>query len=163
MPLDPALGTGRARRGGARVPEDAPDVMDRPPSTPPRPRPSAQESTHESGRRGEALALEFLTEHGFRILARNLRSPKGEIDLLALEGTTLCFVEVKLRRSERFGSALESVDARKQRRIIAAARDILATRMLPRFETIRFDVVTVADAPRPVLHLLREAFYVSSW
>ena len=110
------------------------------------------------GRRAEALAAAWLEERGFRILLQNVHVRHAELDLLALEGRTLCFIEVRQRSSPRMGTAGESVDARKQRRIYRAAREIVATRRLPRHDAMRFDVVTV-DAGR--VELIRDAFFVS--
>ncbi len=111
------------------------------------------------GRYGEKLAENHLQRHGFRILARNLHLRHAELDLVALEGRTLCFVEVRLRSSPRFGSAEESVDRRKRRRLCRAAAEVLATHQLPRYDALRFDLVSV-DASRhpPELHLIRDAF-----
>ena len=79
---------------------------------------------------------------------------------MVLDGDTLCFVEVRLRSSRRFGSAEESVDPRKQRRIARAASEVLATRSLPRFRKIRFDVVAIdaSHTPPEVKHF-RDAFH----
>jgi len=88
----------------------------------------------------------------------------SELDLVALDGTTLCFIEVRLRSSDRFGSAEESVDARKQRRIVRGARAFLSRSAgergaALRYDRVRFDVVAV-DASRdpPSIRLIREAF-----
>jgi putative endonuclease len=120
-------------------------------------------STRERGRYGEALAEEYLRRVGFRILARNLHLRHSELDILAMERGTLCFVEVRLRSGGGFGSAAESVDARKQRRLIRAAREVLARGGLPRFSALRFDVVAI-DAGRrpPEIRLIREAFYAET-
>ncbi len=95
------------------------------------------------GRDGEAAAEAYLREHGFRILARNLHLRHAEIDLVAMEGRTLCVVEVRLRTTDRFGTPLESVDRRKQQRLARAARILLARGNLPRYADVRFDVVSV--------------------
>jgi putative endonuclease len=93
------------------------------------------------GHRAEERAEEYLRERGLRIVARNYRTRMGEIDLIATEGDALVFVEVRLRSSERFGGAAASVDERKQRRVVAAARHYLSTlRVEP---PCRFDVVTL--------------------
>jgi putative endonuclease len=115
--------------------------------------------TRAAGRAGEDLAQEVLERAGFRILARNLHLRHAELDLVALDGATLVFVEVRLRRGDRFGSAAESVDVRKQRRIAAAARAALAAGGLPRVARMRFDVVAIDTGQDPphVLHL-RDAF-----
>jgi putative endonuclease len=80
------------------------------------------------GAAAEALAAGFLARHGLAILERNYRCRGGEIDLVARDGATLVFVEVRYRRSGRFGGAAASVDARKQARVLLAARHYLAAR-----------------------------------
>jgi len=65
------------------------------------------------GRLGEDRAERFLKKQGFKILSRNFRCPIGEIDIIAMDGQTLVFIEVKTRRSDRFGTAIEAVDSKK--------------------------------------------------
>jgi putative endonuclease len=103
------------------------------------------------GRAAEEAAARYLETLGFRILRRNLRGPGA--DIVAREGATLVFVEVKARRSGRFGSALGAVDARKRARIRALAADYL--QFVPGAGAVRFDVVTI-EGGRPELH--RAAF-----
>ena len=111
------------------------------------------------GRYGEKLAETHLVRNGFRILARNVHLRHAELDLVALEGHTLCFIEVRLRSSQRFGSAEESVDRRKQRRLARAAATLLATHSLPHHEALRFDVVTIDTSHHPpYINLIRDAF-----
>src|SRR5438132_12415098 len=111
------------------------------------------EAAHfELGRRGEALAAAYLEQRGYRVAASNFTLPVGrnmrgaivnaEIDLVAYEGATLCFVEVKTRASDWFAPPQANVDRRKQRQIARAAR---AYRRLFAVEDdpFRFDVVTV--------------------
>lgn len=74
------------------------------------------------GDRGEALAARYLVEHGFELLASNIRTPSGEIDLLAREGDDLVFVEVRTRRAEP-GAAAESLSAAKIRRMWRCAME----------------------------------------
>src|SRR5262245_61676764 len=113
------------------------------------------------GRYGEDLALSRLEREGFRIVARNLRTRHGEIDVVALEGVTLCFIEVRLRSGGGYGSSAGSVDARKRRRVIAAARALLAREPFPPHAALRFDVVAIdgvaGGAPLRV-EVLRGAF-----
>ena len=107
----------------------------------------------EKGRAGEDRASSFLTECGYRIVARNVRVPGGEIDAVCLDGQTLVIVEVKRRDTRAYGTALRAVDARKRatlRRIAADYAQIVAPSA-----KIRFDVVTL-DGPRLSLH--RNAF-----
>ena len=122
------------------------------------------------GRRGEELAADFLRGHGYRLVAanfklsvgRNLRGAlvQAEIDIVAYEGATLCFVEVKTRASDWFAAPEANVDLRKQRQITRAARAYRRAFGL-KGAPYRFDVVSViippadAEAPRPRLKLLR--------
>ncbi|MBI3330854.1 MAG: YraN family protein, partial [Candidatus Omnitrophica bacterium] len=80
------------------------------------------------GRRSEQLARRFLVAQGYTIQDTNVRFPVGELDLVAREGTALCFVEVRSTSSAAWGGGLASVDARKRRRIIQAARWYLSRR-----------------------------------
>jgi putative endonuclease len=98
------------------------------------------------GDAGEAAAAELLVKQGFRIVARNHRCRRGEVDLVAEQGDLLVFVEVRTRESALFGSPEETVGFRKQRRVVLAAQDFLARRRGPP-RAIRFDVVAVIDAP----------------
>jgi len=94
-----------------------------------------------AGGAAEEEAARFLAAQGLQLIARNYRTRMGEIDLVAREGETLVFVEVRRRSSARFGGAAESVDARKRMRIESAARHFLAR--LQREPACRFDVVTL--------------------
>lgn len=94
------------------------------------------------GKLGEELAAEELRRRGYAILARRYRTRFGEIDIVAQDEGTLVFVEVKARRSDRFGSAAESVTDWKQRRIAAMALDYLS--WVGRLDDpCRFDVVAI--------------------
>ncbi|GAC1476230.1 MAG: YraN family protein [Vulcanimicrobiaceae bacterium] len=95
------------------------------------------------GDAGERAAASYLEDLGFAILTRNLRGPGGEIDIVARDGETIVFVEVKTRRSLRFGSALGAVDARKRDRLRRVAADYLqfvAPQARARFDVLTFDV-----------------------
>jgi putative endonuclease len=104
------------------------------------------------GRRGEALAAAYLQQRGFRIVAANFSLPVGrnrlgvlinvEIDLVAYQAETLCFVEVKTRRSDWFATPEVNVDRRKQRQIARAARAYRRMFGLTN-APFRYDVVTV--------------------
>ena len=95
-----------------------------------------------SGAWGEDLALRYLTRRGYRLVERNYRKRRGEIDLIVRNYDTLVFVEVKLRRSTGFGDPLEAVTARKQATIRSLAEQYLADNQ-PDFDTVRFDVVGI--------------------
>jgi putative endonuclease len=74
-------------------------------------------STKETGRRGEEIADAYLKKKGYRIRERNYRCPVGEIDIIALDGDEVVFVEVKSRKSDDFGEPEAAVDARKQAKL----------------------------------------------
>lgn len=93
------------------------------------------------GAEAEAKAARYLADRGLRVVARNYRTRQGEVDLVARDGATLVFVEVRARSWSAFGGAAGSVDARKQRRIAAAARHYL--RRLGAEPACRFDVLTL--------------------
>jgi putative endonuclease len=107
--------------------------------------PAARADARRRGREAEELAARFLAEHGLAIVARNYRTRFGEVDLVAREGATLVFVEVRARSWAAFGGAAGSVDWRKQRRIVAAARHYLAR--LRAEPACRFDVITLQGRP----------------
>ncbi len=110
------------------------------------------------GKAGEDAAARLLEEKGMEIVARNHRCRFGEVDLVADDGEVLAFVEVRTRSSALFGGPAVSVDVRKQRRFVLAARDFLARRRGPE-RAIRFDVVAVVDGPDgPTLLHLPAAF-----
>ncbi|HYG65124.1 MAG TPA: YraN family protein [Thermoanaerobaculia bacterium] len=92
------------------------------------------------GRVGEDDAVRWLESQGYRVVERNVTNHGGEIDLVAREGETLCFVEVKARASRSYGPAIAAVDGRKQRRISRAASLYIAIRGLHRLPA-RFDVL----------------------
>ncbi|MCC6869667.1 MAG: YraN family protein [Burkholderiales bacterium] len=91
------------------------------------------------GAQAEALAAQFLERRGLTIVTRNFRIRQGEIDLVARDGDTLVFVEVRLRGRRDFGGAAASVTARKQQRIVTAALAYLAR--LPHEPACRFDAI----------------------
>jgi len=114
----------------------------------------------ETGASGEQVVAAHLQALGWRILAQRFRTQGGEVDLVAEEGGTLVFVEVKARRSRSHGQPAESVDARKRARIVLAAHAWMAEhRALDR--PCRFDVAEVRFQPdgAAALNLLRGAFF----
>lgn len=113
-------------------------------------------TTTERGRRAEDLAAVYLRERGYRILELNYRIRQGEIDIVALQGEILCFVEVRSRRTARHGHPLETVDPRKQRRLIRAAQHYLLRRGWE--GSVRFDVVAILYEPQLEITLIENAF-----
>ncbi len=100
------------------------------------------QNTVDAGKWGENLAANELARLGYAVLARRYRTRFGEIDIVAQDGGTVVFVEVKARRTERYGSAAESVTSWKQRRIAAMALDYLG-RVGRLDDPCRFDVVAI--------------------
>lgn len=101
---------------------------------------------HALGRWGEERAAGALEARGWRILARNYRFGRREVDIVALRGGVLAFVEVKTRAGRGFGEPEESVTALKRREIEAVARDFVTRHRVGPIE-IRFDVVAIVVGP----------------
>ena len=127
-------------------------------------RAGARASSAPGGARGydaraESDAASFLTRRGFVVLERNWRRREGEVDIIAQDGDTVCFVEVKARRTRRFGHPAEAVDARKRARLAALAGLYLQDREQrgAPATAVRFDVLCVDDAGGGWT-LLRDAF-----
>jgi putative endonuclease len=105
----------------------------------------------DRGRAGEAAAARYLEEKGLKILERNFRGVSGEVDLIALEGETLVFVEVKTWSTLGIEALEQGINEKKQRRIIETAKYFLSFHREYRYMAIRFDVIFVA--PGGITHL----------
>jgi putative endonuclease len=108
---------------------------------------------------GEGLASRELERRGYRVLERRARSKHGEIDIVALDGDMLVFVEVKTRRKSPFGPAWEAVSWRKQQKLVHLAQAYAARRRWEHLP-IRFDIVgvDVDSVGRPSLDVIQDAF-----
>jgi putative endonuclease len=102
----------------------------------------ADKTTIEVGATGEDRAVAHLVRNGMRIVERNYRCRLGELDIVARDGDVLVFVEVRSRRNDEFGSALEAVHWQKRRKVARIAMVYLAARK-PRFSCARFDVIAI--------------------
>lgn len=102
----------------------------------------SRDPRHQFGQASEVLAERFLQAKGYRILARNLRTALGELDLVAEDHGVLVFVEVKARATEAFGGAMSAVDRKKQTKLVRLASQYLARHHLSD-RLCRFDVVLV--------------------
>lgn len=110
------------------------------------------------GKKSERLAAEYLKRKGYRIIETNYRCSVGEIDIIAREKGTLVFVEVKARRSSRFGSPKGAVTPAKQRKISMAALDYLK-RNGQSDARARFDVVAIdTETGRFDIEVVKNAF-----
>jgi putative endonuclease len=114
--------------------------------------------TRGRGQEWETVAGRHLRKAGYEILERNYRARAGEIDFVARDGQTLCFIEVKGRRSTMFGSPAEAITLEKQRRITRAAQAYLQQRRVAD-AVCRFDVVSIRDGVENAgVEILRGAF-----
>ena len=113
------------------------------------------------GKEGERVAERYLQKKGYKLVERNYRCTVGELDLIVLDRRVLVFVEVKTRTGYAFGSPLEAVEFRKQRKMIQAAQFYLAEKRLQQRDA-RFDVVGVSWAGRePLVEHIENAFELS--
>jgi putative endonuclease len=120
------------------------------------------EHYHAIGKAGEEAALEYLLQQGYHVLERNYRCRFGEIDLIAQDGNTLAFIEVKTRRSQRFGPAAAAITYEKQRHLVKASQVYLTQRRKVD-ELCRFDVVTIdLEAHTTRIELIKDAFQAAS-
>jgi len=113
-----------------------------------------------AGQEAEAYALRYLQQHGLQLITRNWSCKRGELDLVMLDGDTVVFVEVRYRRHAGWGGALESVDFRKQEKLILAAQWFLQSESKWSDSPCRFDVVAINGDPgkEPALNWLQHAF-----
>ena len=114
-----------------------------------------------TGAWGEALAAEYLRKKRYRIVASGYRTRFGEIDLIVEDRKNLVFVEVKLRKNDRFADAYEYVNKRKQDRLRVTASMYLSenpTRLQPRFDVIEIYAPYGMDTKEPVIHHMEDAF-----
>jgi putative endonuclease len=111
------------------------------------------------GRRGEDLAHRYLRSRGFTVVARNYtpRSSRGEIDIIAWDGSLLVFVEVKSRANTDFGTPDRAVDQDKQTQLIRTAQAYLARTGIP-WTSVRFDIVSVVFGKPPAVTHIQDAF-----
>jgi putative endonuclease len=112
------------------------------------------------GRRGEDLAHRYLRYAGMTILARNYRTPNlsGEIDIIARQGDTVVFVEVKSRATADYGAPDRAIDTEKQRRVTHAAR-VYASHTGTPWDHVRFDIVSIVFGNPPALSHYPDAFF----
>jgi putative endonuclease len=116
----------------------------------------------QKGKCGEDIARDHLERNGLSIIEHRYRSPYGEIDLVARDKNTLCFVEVKARTSLTAGNPYDSITFQKQKHIKNAAQHYISTHSLVGFEEIRFDVVSIINGPHyqePLIEWFKHAFH----
>jgi len=105
----------------------------------------------KKGRAGEEAAVLFLEENGYKILEKNFRSRIGEVDIIALDGETLVFVEVKNWSAYGIEALEQALNAKKQHKIIETSKYFLSLHREYRYMAIRFDVIFIS--PDGIRHL----------
>jgi len=115
---------------------------------------------HILGKSGESLAEEFLRSKGYEIVERNFKTRFGEIDLVAKDGDTLVFLEVRTKKNAVFGHPFDTVNLKKQRKIINMAKMFLVVKDIPASTVCRFDVIgLIAEEGKEIqIFHLRDAF-----
>ena len=110
------------------------------------------------GKEGENLAVEYLLNHGYELLARNYRYKRGEVDVIVKKGKILCFVEVKLRSNVDFGHPEDFVSENQKSLIVAAADNFIYE--INWHDDVRFDIVALSQngAKVNIVHF-KDAFY----
>lgn len=115
------------------------------------------------GQKGEETAVKILKKQGYKILERNYRTKTGEIDIIALDGQYTCFIEVRLRKSNDFGTPADTIDQRKRRRIINTAKYYAVTKKIydspMRFDAVLINAVSFGDELSNVsVEVIKDAF-----
>jgi putative endonuclease len=116
-----------------------------------------ERSSAQSGKDAELQALQYLQQHGLRLLAQNWLCKRGELDLVMLDGDTVVFVEVRYRKNTQWGGALDSIDERKRQKLVFAAQYFLQSESRWADHPCRFDVVAI-DSNAAQLNWLQNAF-----
>ncbi len=115
-------------------------------------------SHNEFGKEGEKLATAYLVEKGYRILYRNYRYLKAEIDIIAEKGNTIAIIEVKSRSSAYFENIAETVSKKKIGLLVTAADYYINTNKFER--EVRFDIITILkQKDKLLIEHLEDAFY----
>lgn len=116
------------------------------------------EAGDSTGKKGEKIAAAYLRSVGYNILCMNYRFRRCEVDIIARDGETMVFIEVKTRRSLRFGHPILSITPSKKRNILKVAGAFVEKNNFP-CSKIRFDVLTVIFAGnKPLVDHVRDAF-----
>ncbi len=117
----------------------------------------------ELGRKGEEIALKYLTDKGYQLIARNYRFKRfGELDLIMQDGKYLVFVEVRTKKNTIFGTPLETIDYVKRCQICKMAQLYFTKEKIPEDTFCRFDVVGIVlpDNEEPKIEHIQDAFII---
>lgn len=111
-----------------------------------------------NGDYAEQLACTFLEQKGLVLIEKNYRTPFGEIDIIMRDKEYLVFIEVRYRRSDDFGGALESINWRKQQKLIRTATCYVQRKAFASELPTRFDAVILSDIKNPKIEWIEDAF-----
>ncbi len=118
-----------------------------------------KDSSVQQGHLAEQTALEFLLSNGLNLVTRNFRSRTGEIDLIMLENSTIVFIEVRSRASNRFMEPIETINHRKIQKIIRTSR-IFLQQYKGAYGSCRFDIITLTGKIKPSsMDWIKNAFF----
>ena len=119
------------------------------------------QTSHSIGQHAENACCEYLKQQGLKLITRNYRGHRGEIDLIMQEAQTLVFVEVRFRKNSFYGGGLESVTQTKQQRIQITAEEYLQTKT--KLKNARIDVVAMSQKPQNKYNGNDEDHYTFEW
>ena len=118
-----------------------------------------QTSTRSKGKLAEDLACQYLKRRGLRLLEKNYRSPKGEVDLIMRDGNVTVFIEVRSRKHDGHMHVVESIDSGKRARIIETSLEYLQNHRRSNKDICRFDVILLTGSPESVrIEWIKNAF-----
>jgi putative endonuclease len=125
-----------------------------------------ERTSHSRGQHAENACCKYLQQQGLKLLAKNYRSYKGEIDIIMQDKDTLVFIEVRFRKNDHYGGGLESITPKKKKRILATAEQYLQRETI--LENGRIDVVAMSQKPQDATSLHRSSDlskeeYVFEW
>lgn len=118
-----------------------------------------QSTTYKKGKIAEELAYRFLDRQGLKLLTRNYRSRRGEIDLIMQDGDVIVFIEVRSRKNNRTMNVIESISSEKCSRIISTSQQYLQNRRQIDQFSCRFDIVLITGRPESAeIEWIKNAF-----
>lgn len=118
-------------------------------------------TSHSIGQQAENACCDYLQQQGLTLLDRNFRGSRGEIDLVMKEHDTVVFIEVRFRKHQQFGGAIESLTQKKRQRVISTAE--LYMQQNTRLKQARIDVVAMSQTLQNDTHSVTEAEYTFDW
>ncbi len=115
--------------------------------------------TNKRGQWAERLAEDYLMQHGLELIQRNYSCRMGEIDLIMQEQNTIIFVEVRYRKNDQYGGGIESIDARKQKKLNSTAMHYLQNNDRYQEHPCRFDAMIITgQSSKPSINWIKNAF-----